>query len=879
MNEDFQKELDKNYLKVQKKEIKVRESADKHMDKYNKRIKELGSILKEENKLQKEVDKKIKDDQKVTIKEIKDDFKEKTNLLTDKVKDVSKKNKEELEKADAKHLKETTKLNGLIEKENNSHNKENEKVLKQYEKDVSDNNGDIEKIEEDFQHSSAKLQEKYDDKKTKYDEKVVALNEKRDSKIFKLNETSAKKIEKLNKDIESQRGKSDKQIGAFVPIYEEKMGEINDLVTEEIQEHETKSGNITSTLDSKVSRRNKFLEKAENENDSKAAKQQRKEIKQLQQNADREIKILAKAHEDRNKDLTAMKRELNRNNLEQIAAVEREFTNYKEDSLMQIELNKVALSDDITNAKLNTDLKLQDELSKFNEFELKHTDNVADVVMGKDLEIKGKENDLAKLEVEFDKINEINVSKLEDEIVQKEKELKIADITKDSEYSLSNNTLAVKVSKLNAEKQILVDHNELDMIIAERTALNLYHRNDYDKQASIKNEFYNSQESLKVTMQDRAQELLDYEELEVENRSNLKVKFLEEQRARLDEEYKNLVERVENSYNKEKNFFDKEIEALASNDKAALTEFINEKEEQIQDKVDEKKELDPQADKRRIKELSEKIDLMKSELSEEIRQKEDAINVKIALYQDNLELATKRYNLALEQAKELYSLENGDLNYAVELVNQNKEAELQEAKARHTKTIANTNNYMNLSTGRNTVSTEEHTKYLTDREDKENRVMEESKMSFENNKNTITNEKDANLSNLESEKSEMIERIKQESLTEEEKLEGLLVDVTAKIAQSETKATSRLNEHAATLATSNREIEGAYKQVLATTANELKIREKRYEDIVVQIDKKADVEKKTYEAEKSRVQKEYDIELKKSIVNINSRLEADIKAL
>ena len=609
MNEVLQKELEKNYSKVQKKDLQVKDNSEILLNGYNKKVKDFAATVKADNKDYTAVDKKIKDEHKGALKSIKDAYKDNASVIASNVKDANKKYEDDIAKADAKNLKEVTKQEGLIEKVNNAFDKENDKVLKDYEKSVEDTNKDIEKINGTFAADSEKLQEKLNDRKAKYDEKVAALNEKRDAKVAKFNETSQKKIEKLNEDINKQRAKTDKQVADLVPIYDEKMAEVNGLINEEKEEHENKAGNINSTLDSKVSRRNKFLEKAENENDTKAAKQQRKEIKQLQQNADRELKILQKAHEDRNKDLSAKKREINKNNLENVAAIEREFTSFKEDNLMQIELNKVALSDDITKTKLDTELKLLDELSKFDEFQSKHADNVANVLEKKDKAIQEQEDILVKFLVEFDKTNEINAAKHIEELAARDKELQIAAITKDSDYSLAKNALDVKIAKLDAEKDILDKKIDQDVLVNEENELLKYHRNDYDKQASGKTEFLLSQQALCEMAQERSKDVLDFEELEIENRSGLKVRFLEEQRIRIEKDYAELKGRIEHAFGVEEARFEGEIAAVAAKDKEAMIEFKNIKEEEIQQLVDEKKELDPQADKRRIKDLSDLINV------------------------------------------------------------------------------------------------------------------------------------------------------------------------------------------------------------------------------------------------------------------------------
>lgn len=879
MNEVLQKELDKNYAKVQKREMKVKETSEKLLADYDKKIKELATALKAENKELQALDKKFKDEHKETLKSLKADFKTKNADFNAKIKEANATYNAEIKKADEVFLKEETKLNGLIEKAKNADEKEIANVLKEKDKNLANLKKELEKIEANFVSDTEKLDKKLNDRKEKYDEKVASLKEKRDEKIAKLNETSQNKIAKLNNDIEEERAKKDKQLADLVPIFKKKMAEIDELLSGETDEYENKTGNIKATLDSKVTRRNKFLEKAENEGDSKAAKQQRKEIKQLQLNAERELKILKTGFEDRNKDLFIKKREINVNNLEKIAAIDKDFTSYSEDNLMQVEMNKVSLAHDITKAKLDTDLKLQDELSKFNEFEVKHKEVVAETLKEKEALVAIKEDEMTKLLIEFDQTNEVNVSKLKEEIASKKKELKIAEIRKDSDYTNSKIKLDTEINTLESEQRILERQLELDIEMNDANLELSFYKNDFDKQAAVKNEFLHSQNVSVELAQSRAKEILEFEELEVENRANLKIKFLEEQQKKNVKDLVNLRNRADNSFEGEKAFFESEIAILSDNDKSEIAEFRKKKELEIETLVEEKNKLDQVAEKKKIKELSDKIGTMRNQLVADLREKEDVVTVKVRIFQDNLEAATRRKELALQEIKEMHDAFETDIKYAIELINQNKEAELQEAKARYAKTLQNSNNFMNLATNRNAVTTEEHTKYLTDREDTLNRHITSIKSEFENFKNNVNTAKDEKMSDLDVEKNVLIERVKRESLREEEKLEAVIREVAALVKDAGAKAAERISVASKELSAKNRESSEKAKQAVTVANQEFKQKENEYKNEVVQIDKKQNVETKSYEAEKSRVQKEHDIELKKEISKIKLKLDTDIKAL
>jgi hypothetical protein len=878
MNEEIQKELEKNYSKVQKQEIKVSEGAQKFLDKYDKTIGDLGKTLKSQAKDQKDADKKIKDDHKAALKGLKDAHKEDVKTLETNMKEVEKTYSNELEKAESDNNKEVAKLNTQIEKAQSNFEKQKEKLQKQYDKDVEASQKEIEKINTKAAKSLESAEAKLQERKVKYDEKVTSLNEKRDAAILKLNERSEKDIEKLNKTLETQRAKTDKQIAGLEPIYTSKMAELQKIIDSETEDFNTKTTNIKETLESKVTRRNKFLEKAENEKDAKAAKQQRKEIKQLEQIADKDLKALHKAYDDRMKDLDSKIKELNKNNLEQAAAIEREFVNFKEDILLQIELNKATLADEITKAKLDTDLKLLDELSKFDEFVAENTDEVSEIVKEQELALAEQTDIQAKLAIEFEKDNALNEFELETELASRNKEIKISNINKDSSESLSENVKEVELRKLEAQKEIRDHQFVQDEKLNDEDALIAYHEVDLEKLNSVKSEFLEAQNATQKLFEERASEILKYEELELENRVKLKVKFLNEQLKRLDKDYNNLVAVIENAFAQEKNLYEIRIGEIAEEDRKEFAKFKDEKEKEIAELTKEKADLDPE-NKARLKEVLGLIESNKQAIVAEEQRVEEGVKGETKLFQDQIQLAVARKDKALAEAKEFYQFEVRDITYAIELLEQNKEAEIKEAQARYAKTLQNNNNYVNLATTRNAKTTEEFNQYLATRVDAERKAIEIAKNNFEGLREDINNRLNDELKDLDGLKQQIVARIKSESLAEEKALEDQLAAINQKISAAENTAKTKLQEQLQSHMKQVKDIEVKYNVAVKEAADLLKSKMDKYKAEVAEIDKKQTLENKNFESEKNRVQKEYEVELKKGIAQINTKLDADIKAL
>lgn len=879
MSEIVEKKLNKNYGAVQKTEVKYNESIEKIETQHEKVMKQLATTLKSETKQYKDLEKEVKAEHKALLKKIKDEYKEATKAVADKVKEANNLYKAEIKAADELNVKTVTKIKGLIEKANNDAVKLNEKVQKQYNKDVEDNDKEQASIQANFEEDTQKENDKFQAKKEKYEEKVQTLNEKRDNKTAKLKETSEKKITKLQEDIRKQREKTDNLHESNLPVYEQKIADLDQQLQEERDEYNEAVAEIKKTLDEKLTRRNKFLEQAENQGDNKAAKIQRKEIKVINQNAERELKTLKQAHDERIKDLNAKKLEINKNNLESIAAIEREFTNFEQDALMQIELNRVTLTDDLETVRLETELKLKDELSKFNQIENAHIIKLGELVQEKDNAINDQVDLRMKLDIQFEKENLINAKKLEELLALRNKELEQAQIKKDQDYKLAQNKLDATLAKTTAEQAILDKQLDQDIIVNEEEELLKLHRNDYDKQASIKNEFFASLGDTTEGINKRVEELLKLEEQEIENRFNLKTSFLEEQRKAQENEHARLLSRVEYAYSQEEDYFKEEIDKLSKKDLAELDKYKEKKEEEIDTIAEGKVDLDPQADHRRIKEIDAQIADVRKEIQEEANRVKAEIAEKTNIYEANLELARQRKMAAKDELEQVYAELNQDVNLALEVLSNAKESELADARARYQKALEKTATIGNYAVTRNTLTTEENTKYLNDREDTENNIINTTKASFEDFRNTTNANKDNQLSNLEQQKQEINETAANAVQAEEQKQEEFASQIANTINGYENDATAKLNAQATAHAKQIATFEQTQNNVVADANKSLTIKDNQYKEAVASIDKKQAAEKKSFEDAKKLVQKNYDTELKKAITNINTRLAADIKAL
>ena len=546
---------------------------------------------------------------------------------------------------------------------------------------------------------------------------------------------------------------------------------------------------------------------------------------------------------------------------------------------MQIELNKVTLADEITKAKLDTELKLLDEQNKFDEFTARHNDSAVKELKETELQIIEQQDLAQKLLIEFNKTNTDNALQLEEDLALNLKEAQIAELQKINESANHEADRKIALAKLESDKEIANFKAELDELVAKEEALIKQHNLDNNRLASVKSEFTLNQEGLSAKYQERAEKLLEFEEAEILNRVNLKVALINEQIAKVEEDLKQIKVVIELAHKQELDLYNKEIEKIAAEDQKALQDYKTEQETKIQELVEQKKELDPKEDKARILELDRQIDNARKEYTSELKQKEDFIFAKTQIFQKNTELADERKKQALVEVQEMANLEKVELQAALDLIHQNKDIELEEASKRCDKTVSNAVNFKNLVTNRNQKTTEENNEYLSIRVSKEEKVIEEANALFEQRRNQSNDNLEANVMAQEDLRDQANEELKNNALQREQELEAKLAEIKGKRSDASNKEQSDLTEQANKLSLEEAQAEKKYNDSTRSHAATLNQQQDKYEANVQDIDKKQVAETKQFEAEQSRVQKEYDIELKKGLVSIKNKLEADIKAL
>lgn len=875
----IEKTLMNNYLNVQKEELGVIEKTNELKKVF---LKNTSNHLKDLKAEQKEVEtqkKSIKAKFKSNLDIINANDMKQNNDLLKRTKEVEENCLNDLEKVAASKDSNEAKLNKAIKDIEKDYLKRVESLLKGYNNNVAKSNKEKEEVKVKANSDIENLNNKLKDAKEKHLSKVSSLNEKSIEKVNKLTESNDKKIEKENVDIAKDEEKSAKQVDDIKPGFDIKLAEVDEKVAFEKQQFDTKYVAIKSTLDSKVARHEKFMNKNIKDNDQRAAKQHKKEIAVLHKNADKELKILTNEHNDKSKVVISKRKSLIQENLESIAILSKKLVKTRDEKLYQIESYKVMLNKEVDTLKSELNLKIQDEINKVNEYERDNFIKLAGVISKQELDLEQEDDSQVILQIAFDKQNDINKIKYEEELTLKNKELKLIESEKDLTFKLFELKKSIELSKIENESKIFEKELVLDIKVNEENEIIEYHNIDFISQSQSSEENLLFQTEIKSLFEARAEVLVAYEELEVNNRSGLKVKFLEAQRVRVEADKEAVIAKINNAFETEQVLYDEERVKASSKDLEELKIYEDEANKTIKKITDKRNALDPKAYKKEIKDLDDDINVGRNELNSYVHSKRENITSNTVLFDRGIIEVKDRREKSIEETKVFFDQEILRINGAIELVNTNNEEELKEAKNRQLKSFENAALVLQNAQLRNNLLVKETTAFKMSRVQNENDVIKDFKDIFEKQKFGLKELQDESLSDLEG-KIRNEESLNKESLsTEEASYETKIAEFNRHLQDTENTETSKLNNQASNHKQNYSSIELKATNKVKKARDEFAVKEDTYKAKVSEIDKSAIAQSKIFEATKKAVKKDYDLNLSKHTSEVNLKLQQDIKAL
>jgi hypothetical protein len=875
--EELQKIINQNYKKVQESELQVYDKNEALKKQFVQDEKSLATQLKNELKEITEKRKQVKQQFKSELEElIKKGESHQSDILLRREK-TTQTYEQSIVAANKKFEEEVKKLNQAIEEENQAYKKLVKSVLDEYNKNIANAKKTIEKINEKGLKDQATFQSKLEELKAKYDAKVKETSEKEETKIAKLNEACEKEVNKQEDLMVSERKKLDDKLEALRPVYLEELEEINDNIQQKKEEYEAKHESIRSSADQRIAVREKHMHRAMDDNDSRSAKQHKKDIEKYRKEADKDLVLLRKNYNQENEQAQEYRKNFIKENFEKLANLEREYKEFEEAKQKEIDELQIKLTHDINLTKLDFEKQQAELLQEYNKDFKEIRVKQEDVLRQQELDVEAQENIQMNLTISFDKTNIINEENHKLILETRAKELRDAEIEKRKDELLEKDVLDNEVSKLENEKTLadLELAQNKDLLIEKEIVEN--HRFDQLQMSSHKEEFFGFQTNLEPLFLHRAEQASVFEEQEVNNRYQIKLSFLQKQLTEMKEDYDKLVEKIKDVYDKEKAPLEAIIEKIAGDQKTELEtieEVHQEKVTAIKEKIDG---LHPRKDKKQIRDLEDDLAELEDDYEQNVKQKKANIHASTKTYQVALDAATSRYEKALEEAEKLFDNENLRFQKSIEMLQTNQIAELDDVKMRKMQTETSVQDFLSSAATRNTLNTEDNQSYLSDLIAQAETRMSNRVKLFENQREQENNRFNQQLQELANIKKEALEQVTQDFGRQESDLESFKSMIESNQKQAEEKATFDLNTQVSKTHAKNDEINAKFDANQKVIKDTLDNQTEEFNTKMQSINKNVNEENNHYDSEEKRVHKEYEQRLKDSLKDIDAALATDIK--
>jgi len=875
MNEQYNKKLEKNYGKVLKTEMDYVDKQDKILSSYDRKLKSLATESKKETKVQKDTEKRVQQETKVFLQQLKELEKEKTKKLNAQNKESKKQLKEEcdaLEKAFKQTIAELNDQKRTYSTENTAAKREAAKESKKSQTSIA---GKEKRAVKRFEGMKQKEKAEIKDRKKQAEEKINTLQTERDNLVKELSDAAQLEISSLYEVISFRRAKTDESLTECEAKHSEIIIGIDKEEEGATSAYNAKVLKNEHALEEKVARRNKFLQKADQQGDMKNVKLQNREIKSLEQSSEKELKAIKQEYDRLIKDIELKRTLEERRYLEEIAEKERDFAQFKQEQLWRIELNQIQNSEQITIIKLETEKKLYAETTLLHQIDMDVEVELGRLEKEKQIAINDLQDLAIRSSVAFEKERDSKALEFDIKMALNDRDSKVAEYNKDIEINRKNAAFDCEVVEYEIAQQLMSEELQYKTTKQIEEEMIELHKNDFEKQSTIRTEFSESIKELSEARVLRAKEQLEYEELEVENRIKLKVKFLEEQEAVINDDYKLLLSRIEANHKQEEAFYKSALKQIEKQETDILKKSIYQEEKEIK-KLEadlanieaENSEVDTSSITGRLQELIDVVTRASEDTQKIIRSKS-------SITDENIALVKSRQQKEKEDAKVLVDRELRNLKYALELLEQNKTSEIQEAKARYAKTLNVYNDLKNDVTKQTAQKKEEHIRFMNRREDYEKSILQTAKSSYDQTVDLLEETKARKISSIKDglliENNVLLSFIK----VQNDEFSALQRETVHKKAiihnTAETRMIERTKEH------SNRiqEIERDYEKLVSKRDRDVKQNDNEFTGLLAAIEKSILVETKKYEDDRRKAQKAYEVELKKAISSINKKLDLE----
>jgi len=875
MSEINDKKLERNYGKVQKSELKYFEKKDKGLSSYDRKLKAVALTTKKETKQQSDREKQIKLETKNFIQQIQKLHKEKIKNLNVQIKDAKSKVKDDLENIEKTYKEKVTDLSEEKKTISTSYTTVKRDEAKKSKTAQSSFTAKEKRTVKRFEGMKQKEQVAIKERKKLAEDTIKTLQTERDELVKEISDTSQSEINSAYEVIAFRRAQVDETLEQAQLKHNESIEGIDTEENGATSKHNINIQKNEQSLEEKVNRRNKFLQKADLEGDFKNVKLQKREIKQLEQASERELKQFKIDYDKLIKEIELKRTVEERRYLEEVAEIERGFAQFKQEQLWRIELVSIESAEEITNIKLETEKKLYAETHILQQIDIDFEVELARLEREKQIAINEIKDMAEKDLIAYERARDQKEVAFDMHTALNEKESKNAQYNKEIEKNNLQSKLEIQEVEFEIEQQLLEEELQFKSSKQLEEEYIGLHKNDFEKQTTIRDEHVSTIKELSEVRLQRAQDQLEFEELEIENRMRLKLEFLDEQKSILQKEYKLLLERIEANQKQEESFYKAAIKQIEKQEKDILKKTVAQEQKEIKKLEQSLAEIETEGGETDSSAISSRLQELIDVVSVEMENTQKIIRTKVVVVEEKLSIIQSRQQLEKDDAQVLYNREIRNLDYGIELLEQNKQSELLEAKARCEKT---TELYKGLEqdiASKIALKKEEHIQFLKRREEYEKNILTAARERYDQSVQLLEETKTRKITSindgLQSENGVLNKLIESEN----DSYKALQKESVHKKIIIHNSAEARLLDRSKTHLKTIEDIESDYLKILANRDRELKQKDIEFKGLLAQVEKSIQVEKKKYEDDRRKAQKAYEIELKKSITSINKNLDLE----
>jgi len=868
------KELKKDYGEVKEKEQESKIAMKKNKEAHTKKTKTT------DNEYQKAIDSLDLELEKVrglyvqkqaTQKEL---YKEKISQIQTQLKELTNKHETAVKKINDGYLKRQSE----IKKE--AKLLEDEKTEKLAEEDTS-----LKEQEVLFEETYKEIEDTYEAALKNHQKQSIAVNKDFETQIEDVKkrniedinavtEKTKEEVTKLEQTIQIEQSAKDEKLLIIKEKYDEQSGLIQEKRRKIVEEFDGIMKSLDESIEHKIARHEKFMEKSEKDHDERAVKLHKNEIKNLHKAYDKDLHDLQKNKQSELSKLDLQLDELKNHFIEEKLMLEKSYKKEVESLIYQIELLKAQENYQAEKVEATLDVDLMNVSYRYEEAKV-------------DLEI----NDLI---IHMDKEGSVSKHHADKEIIEAKYEQNKQLILRNYDVGEANNEGAKEIALV--EKETDISHLRLDLSIDEASAaFDLetekhrhslekeilcyeeqisHYENDYERQQALKNEYVSYQTMVKSLEQTQLKEIAEYDEAETKNRFRLKISYMESLLPMIHQDKKMLLEKIDRQFSLEGQMYEEQIDLISSARLEEMEEIEKEFDEKIAKVIEKRDQLDPNAYKREIKDYNGEIKNLEQQKEKKLSDKQSDLKTKTALYKEAKKETEDRKENAFKEASAFFDKEEDHIKRTIQMLKDELDKELFNKDSYLQKMKDDALHYQTFTKELANLMDEQNSTYLQRRIDKAKEQIDELRDQFEDE----LKKRQQDLKEITSK----FEELKEETTTKKEtEIARIEQDKDQKIAVISTQASKTKErfeqfekERMDKYKTKIKELHHTVKQKSQTLKQDLVAEHNRLKKTQKEHEKNIKILEKQYGKTKKLIYKKYQASLKKELDTISSRRRA-----